>query len=377
MRKIIFMITSLILMAAIAEAALTLSVSWTLSADTIMPGSQTILTLTFTNAGTSEITNVFVEQIAGPSLSLLSDATQELGAIASASSQQTSIIVKANEDAKTINSFVLVNVEYYSGTTKYSKSISVPVQIKRYPILQIENVAYDKTPEAGQDIVLSFDIMNVGDGAAKYLKISLNQSSVFSVETSGGETVIQTLDSMGSQNVKFPIIIDPDASVGINNIPVILSYQDEARISNYSQTVNIGMTITGSADFVASFEPGDNFYYGTVGEAEITISNKGSGPAEFVTVKAISDHGSKDFYVGSLDVDDSETIDLSQNLAGVSEDYPIILEISYRDKFQNSYFETMVVQAVPNRAPADYTMLLVLLVLGAVVFWYYRKKKKK
>ncbi|MFH1506163.1 MAG: hypothetical protein ABIE94_04230 [archaeon] len=375
MKRFIIVLIAMVLLATTVEAALTLSVGWSLSADTLKPGSQAILTLTFTNAGTSEITNVFVEQKAGPSLKLLSDATQELGAIASASSQQTSIIIKADEDAKTANSFVTVDVEYYSGTTKYSKTISVPVQIKRYPILQIVNVSYDTTPEPGKNVLLSFDIKNVGDGTAKYLKISLNQSSVFSTMGSGGEIVIQSLESFDSQRVEFPIVINPDASVGINSVPVILSYQDEARINNYTQIVNIGLTITGDADFVASVDSGANFFYGTLGEAEITISNKGSGPAEFVTVKATSDYGSKEFYIGSLDVDDSETIDLLQNLAGVSGKYLITLEISYRDKFQNTYIVTKTVEAMPTNAPADYTFVIVVVVVAAISVWYYRKKK--
>jgi LPXTG-motif cell wall-anchored protein len=135
--------------------------------------------------------------------------------------------------------------------------------------------------------------------------------------------------------------------------------------------------VTGDADFVVSVDSGIGFYYGSVGEAEIIISNKGSGPAEFVTVKASSDYGSKEFYIGSLDVDDSETIDLLQNLRGVSDSYPITLEISYRDKFQNSYSVTKIVEAMPTNAPADYTLLIIIVIAGGIGFWYYRKRKKK
>lgn len=377
MRKIIAFLITVLLISTVVEAALTLSVSWTLSTETLKPNSEAILSLTFTNAGLTEITNVFVEFTPGPSMKIMSDSTQELGAIASTSLQQTSVILKAEEDSETLNSFVLVDIDYYSGTTKYSKTLSVPVEIRRYPILQIENVDYDKTPVPGESVLMSFDIRNVGDGSAKFLKISLGQNDVFSTKGSGGETLIQTLEPYKGQNIEFQIIIDPDASVGINSIPIMLSYQDEARISNYTQTINIGLTVTGDADFVVSVDSGTGFYYGGMGEAEITISNKGSGPAEFVTVKASSDYGSKEFYIGSLDVDDSESIELLQNLRGVSGSYPITLEISYRDKFQNSYSVTKTVEAMPTNAPTDYTIIIIVVVVAGIGFWYYRKRKKK
>ena len=287
------------------------------------------------------------------------------------------MIIKADNKAVTSNSFIILDVTYYSGTSSYSKSVYVPVEIRRYPILRIENVDYDKTTEPGKSVLMSFDITNVGDGSAKYLMISLGNSSLFSLEGSGGDMVIDNLGPDESQKVEFPIIIDPDADVGINSIPVMISYQDEARISNYSQTINIGLTVTGDAAFVASVSPGSNFYYGTVGEAAITISNSGSGPAEFVTVKAVSEYGSQEFYIGSLDVDDSDTIDLVQNLIGASGSYPITLEISYRDRFQNSYSVTKTVEAMPTNAPTNYTGIFLIAVIVIVAVWYYRKKRKK
>jgi hypothetical protein len=377
MKKTIILLTAILLIATVVEAAPSLSVSWTLSSQTLKPNSEAIMTLTFTNAGATEITNVFVKATPGQYLKIISNSSTELGALAVASTQQASINIKANSNAVTSNSFILLDVTYYSGTFSYSKSVYVPVEIRRYPILQIENVSYDKTTEPGKSVILSFDITNVGDGSAKYLKISLGNNSIFSVEGSGGESVIENLASHERQSVEFPIVINPDADVGINSFPVSISYQDEARISNYSQTINIGLTVTGDAAFVASVNPGSNFYYGTVGEAAITISNKGSGPAEFVTITASSEHGSQEFYIGSLDVDDSDTIDLMQNLVGVSSSYPITLEISYRDKFQNSYSVTKIVEAMPSAAPTNYTLIVILVFVIVVGIWYYRKKKKK
>ena len=377
MKKTIVLLITILLISSVAEAAPSLSVGWTLSSQALKPDSEAVMTLTFTNAGVTEITNVFVKATPGQYLRMISNSSIEVGALSAASTQQVSMIIKADSKAVTSNTFVILDVTYYSGTSSYSKSVYVPVEIRRYPILQIENVDYDKTTEPGKSVLMSFDITNVGDGSARYLKISLGNSSLFSLEGSGGDMVIDRLGPDESQEVEFPIIINPDADVGINSIPVMISYQDEARISNYSQTISIGLTVTGDAAFVASVSPGSNFYYGTVGEAAITISNSGSGPAEFVTVNAISEYGSQEFYIGSLDVDDSDTIDLVQNLIGASGSYPITLEISYRDRFQNSYSVTKTVEAMPTNAPTNYTGIFLIAVIVIVGIWYYRKKRKK
>jgi len=378
MKKLIALLFVFLLSVSLVEATPSLNIAWQLSAETLRPGSEITLSLTFTNSGLTEITNVFVSSTLGPHLRLISGVTAlELGAIYSTTSQQAALSFKVDENAISTSSFITLEVEYYSGTSSYTKTLSIPVTIRRLPILQIENVNYDVSVEPGKETTLSFDIVNNGDGPAKELKISLNQSDLFIVPSFSGKILIESLRASERKNVEFPLIIDPDASIGIESIVVNLMYYDETKSNNYSETNKIGLRITGEADFVVSVDSGVNFFYGNVGEAEITISNKGSGSAEFVTVKATSDYGSKEFYIGSLDSDDSETIDLPQDLRSVAGRYPITLEISYKDKFQNNYSVVKIVEAVPGNAPADYTIVIIIVAAGGIVFWYYRKRKKK
>ncbi len=378
MKKIIVLMLAVLLSVSLVEAAPSLTIAWQLSAETLRPGSEVALSLTFTNSGLTEITNVFVTSTLGPHLKLISGVTNlELGAIYSGSSQQAALSFKVDDNAVSTSSFITLKVEYYTGTSKYTKTLSIPVTIRRLPILQIDNVYYDADVEPGKETMLSFDIVNNGDGPAKELRISLNQTELFIVPSSSGEILIQNLDASGRKNIEFPLIFDPDASIGIESIVVNLMYYDETKSTSYSETNKIGLRVTGEADFVASVDSGANFFYGNVGEAEITISNRGSGSAEYVTIKATSDYGSKEFYIGSLDSDDSETIDLMQDLRAVSSKYPITLEISYKDKFQTSYSLVKTVEAMPRNAPADYSMLFIIIIVGGIGFWYYRKRKKK
>lgn len=378
MKKTVFLILALLIMAPLVEAAPSLSVGWQLSSDTLRPKSDATLTMTFTNTGLTEMTNVFVEATLGPYLKLTSgEPKQEIGALGATALQQAAISFKVDDDAISTTTFVTLEVKSYTSTSEFTKTISIPITIRRNPILQIENVEYLEEVAPGKTTTLSFDVVNAGDGPAKDLKISLNQTELFIVPTSGGETLIKTLGASERTTVEFPITINPDASIGINSVVVGLSYYDETNSDMFSETNKIGLSVTGEANFVISMDGGTGFYYGQIGEAEIEISNSGSGPAEFVTIVAESDYGSKEIYIGSLDADDSETIRVVQDLRSVSQKYPIKLKISYRDKFQNEYSVVKTVEAIPENAPADYTMVIILVALIGIAIWYYRRRKKK
>lgn len=376
MKKIIILIFLFLSVYLVEAAIVSLNVSWQLSNEILRPNSETIISLTLTNAGTTDITSIIVTPTPGPYLRVTSGSKLELGALKATTSQQGAISIKVREDATSTTSYVLIDVEYYDGTSSYKKSFYIPITIRREPILEISNVKYSDALEPGKTLELSFDITNSGDGPAKDLKIILGQSDLFTTTESSGEIIVKSLEPNNRENIRFNVTINPEASVGISSMPVELSYYDETKSNVYSETKSIGLTISGNADFVVTTKPGENFYYGSVGSIEISISNRGSAPAEYLTVKAQSNFGTEEFYIGSLDSDDSETIELVQDLRGVSEKYPISLEISYKDKFQNSYSVTKTVEAVPRNAPLDYTIVIVVLVLIGAGVWYYRKRKK-
>lgn len=376
MKKIFFILLIFLLSISLVEATISLSVSWQLSTETLRPGGDATISLTFTNAGTTALTNVIAKPTPGPYVEITSGSKIELGGISATTSQQSAISIKVDKDAPSTTSYIYLEVDYYTGTSDYEKNFYIPITIKRKPLLEIKNVKYSDSVEPGKTLELSFEILNSGDGPAKDLQIILNQSDLFTTISSSGETLIDSLDPSKYETIKFDITINPDASVGIDSIPVKLTYYDETKETSYSETKYIGISISGTIEFVTTFEPGENFFYGKIGEAEITISNSGTGSAEYVTVKASSDYGSKEFYIGSLDSDDSETIELVQDLRGVSGKYPITLEISYKDKFQNSFSVTEIVEAVPTNAPFDYTLIIIVVVVVVVGFWYYRRRKK-
>jgi len=130
-------------------------------------------------------------------------------------------------------------------------------------------------------------------------------------------------------------------------------------------------------EFITTIEDGENFYFGRTGTIEVSIANRGTANAEYLTVKAYSDFGSKEFYIGSLEPDDYEIIDVPQVLTGAPTKYPIYLDLMYKDEFNNEYTITKTVEAIPTNAPIDFTWIIVIVILCVIGFWYFKIKKKK
>ena len=361
----------------IAEAVnVSLTVSWTLSSSVVRPGGDLAIYLTATNPGL-DLNGVIITATPGPYLQLLSGNKIELGDMPATTSQQSSLSIRTDKNAEATVSYVYLEAKYYYSNTEYKKTFYIPVTIKKTPILEISNFNLDDTAEPGKTISISFDVSNKGDSIARDLNVKLNSTSLFTTLGSTGETIIGELAPSDSKRLSFLITINPEASIGIESIPVTLYYYDDTKSNNYTETKNIGLKISGSADFVIAASSYENFYYGRTGNVIISIANKGTASADYISLIAKSDFGSKEFYIGSLDSDDSETITLSQDLARVSGKYPVYLTLNYRDKFDNNYSFEKTIEVMPTNAPPDFNLFIIIGVILIVAYWLYRRRKKK
>ena len=376
MKKIMILISFLLLVGVVYAANISLTVSWTASSSSIRPGSSQIIYITATNPGL-DLNSVTITATPGPSLQMTSGYSIELGDMPATTSQQSSISVKADENAKSSVSYVYLEAKYYYGGSEYKKTFYIPVTIKKDPILEITNVKFDDTPEPGKTILLTFDLYNRGDSTARDINVKLSGDSLFTTPGSTGETVISDLSSSESRNLSFLITINPETDIGIESIPVTLSYYDDTKSNNYTETENIGLKVSGTADFVITVNSYSNFYYGNQGKVTIYIANRGTAPAEYISVEATSDFGSNEFYIGSLSPDDSETIELTQDLTRAPSKYPVYLTLNYRDKFDNSFSFIKSVEVVPENAPLNYTFIIIIAVVLIVGYWFYKRRKKK
>jgi hypothetical protein len=377
MKKIILFIV-LLLSITLAEAALaSLNVSWQLSSNLLRPSSTATASLTISNSGSVELTNVIIKASGGPYVKVISGNNIELGSMSTLISTQAYISIKIDDNAISTNSYIYLEVDYYyTDTSFYKKILYIPVTILREPILQIRNVNFSSSPEPGKTVHLTFDLKNEGSGNAKDIIVYIESNSNFIVPESSGEFFIEKLDGSESRSITIPIAVSPEVSIGTSSIPIKLTYYDETRSNNYTQSKEIGLKISGNVDFIVTVNSYENFYYGRTGIASIYIANRGLSSANFISVEASSDFGSKEFYIGNLDSDDSDTIELPQDLSKASGKYPIKLTLNYRDEFENVYSVEKFVEVTPANAPIDYNIIIIAAAVVVVVYWFLRKRKK-
>ncbi len=368
MRKMILIsMISMILLSACVLATISLDITWQKAVDFVRPGSDSTIDLMITNTGTTSFTSVLVTPSAGPDLTVTSGKIS-LGNLVATASQQASIAYKVNEDAISRTSYIYLDIDYYTGTSSYEKTFRIPITIRREPTLQITNIQKSDAVTPGNTLVLQFDIRNSGQGAAEDLLISLGQSDLYNIAGSSGEVVIDSIGPDEAISVSFEITIDPDADIGLESIPVELEYYDESRVNAHSETKYIGLTVTGDIEFILSVESAIG------GVADISIVNRGTGSAEYLNVIARSGGIVKEYYIGSLDSDDTETIQFPNPRPSGA--YDVEIELHYKDLFNNEYTETKTITVNPT-FHLDPTLIIVLIIIAAGSYWYYRKKIKK
>jgi LPXTG-motif cell wall-anchored protein len=225
---------------------------------------------------------------------------------------------------------------------------------------------------------MSFDLINSGSGAAKDIIISFEQTDDFTTPGTSGDTVISSLGGKAAEKVEIDIEIDPDASSGTSLVPVSLSYYDETGSTEYADDKSISIPISGEAEFVIGVEDLENMYYGMTGTVVVSIANKGNGVARYMTLYAKSDYGEQEIYVGDLDPDDYDTIEVTQKIVDGAGSYPLEITLEYKDIYNKEFTSSKTLTITPSSAPIRWTMIggavFVLLIAG---FWLYRKRKKK
>ena len=386
MKKIILFIV-LLLSVTLAEATISsINVTWQFSIATLRPSSMATISLSVSNSG-ADLTNVLINATTGPYIKILSGGEIELGGLASLSTSQSAISIKIDDNAPSTNSYVYLDVSYYTGTSSYEKTFYIPITIVREPTLQINNVNFSNDLEPGKTATLSFDLKNEGLGDAKDIIVSLPQTSNLIVPESSGEFFINSLASSESKTLTFPITVSPDASIGTTTIPVTLTYYDETRTNNYTDTKEIGALITGKYNFIVTVDSQDIVTTGTSGSITIKIANAGNEEADYLTVKAIPsnnfDISPTTIYIGNLKSDDYDSEKLSLKVGSVEPGfYPISLQINYKDSFGKSYSEIYSVNAkvyskaeysLANQTQTPLTTLFAIVVVIVVFFIAYRK----
>ncbi len=377
--------------AAAADGSLNLS--WTLLDNYLRPSDETTLILDVQNMTSWKIYNIDVSFVTKPDLTTtLSEFS--LYVLPDMNHHSTSLKITAADNAASGIYYIEITAKYHVENLNADEEelrVWVPLAVVSEPLLKVEGLEYDLSViEPGSDVTVSFDVKNYGDGIAKDLVVSLDQTSGF-FTADLNEKYVGEVPVNGSRNISFNLTINQGLDVGSYTIPIMLVYKDETRREVLSGMEYAGIKVYGNINLITTLNSQDSVASGTSGEMEIKIANAGTMEVEFLQLNILEtsvlvDIIPSNIYIGSLKSDDYDTERISFKVGEsvASGVYPISLQLDYKDPFGQEFTETKTVdlrvlsagELGDNVGLPVWQMVLVLAVAALIVYYVLRKRRK-
>jgi len=345
----------------------------------VSPGNDGYLEITINNIGV-DIANGLSLRLAGidsPLIPLTPSYVNNLGSLEGGSSETA--IFRFTVPPETSSGFYTAQflIAYCDSSICRDHVEYSLITVQSPTRLEIKSVTPDNL-EIGMNNEVGLLIKNTGDSALNNIFVSWESENEDILPfASDNEYYLPSLDGGVSTTIPFDIFVDKDIEAGVYPVMIDINYND-ASGTEVSLNTSVGLKIAGDIDFIISQDEADELFYGAPGIATFTLSNIGSASAEFLSVTAESPYGMDTVYVGSVDSDDEESVDIRQDLSGASRPYDITLTINYKDSFgeEQTLEETVRVGATASGGGLT-NMIIIVVVLFAVYWFWWRKRKKK
>jgi len=383
-KKIISIFLILLALPALVSASVSFSISGKTVPATAEPGLTINLIMTIANLGTTNAENV--ELVFSPNSYITpGQSSYSLQVIQAGSSVQVVIPLKISEIIPEGTNALFFSINYVESGSSGTKTIqnSATIVVTKRSLIEVSNVTYSENfIQPGDTVVMKVELQNLGKGNVKDMVVSLdNISSLFVPVGSDTDFYLGSLPPRSKGVASFSLVVNKDVNTLAYSIPVTLTYYDESNTLVVDQKF-VGIKISGKPDFVVSMEKETNMFSGGTGTMSITISNRGTSTAQFLTLKFDSNMyvTPSEYYVGNLNPDDSSTISLDLNLAGVpAGKHSLNMTMSYKDPYNKDFSETRVVQFDVTSRPIQIStnmQIIIGLVIVAIAYWKRNFLKK-
>lgn len=344
----------------------------------IGPGDSGNLIITIANGGTTYADNVEVTLKTNKYLTFGSTKFN-LQTIAAGNSKQTSVPIKISSSMSETFTTIFMDIKYNEGSTTGTKTLeaSTSITIQARSLVQVEDVRLNKDPiYPGDNFIVSLDVKNVGKGRLKDTVVTFSNSSLPFVPANGDlEEYIGNLAPGETVSVEFELIANKGTLTTAYQVPVRIDYYDESGTLT-SDEKSVGLRVSGRPDFVVTMENDDKLTSGKEGEITISIANRGTATASFLTLSFDSglEVVPKEYYVGNLEPDDYETVTLKVDATGLpAGQREMTILMDYKDPYNQPLSESALVEFDINNVPTSSmpttTQLVVVAVLLVIVYW--------
>ena len=250
--------------------------------------------------------------------------------------------------------------------------------------------------EPGQEVTVRLTLRNTADSDLKDVSVKFdfaNGSLPFVPVGSGGERVIKSLKAGEDEVVELRMLTSPTAAIDAYRFPVTIKFFDELG-KQFSSSDVIGIVVDAVPKYNLGVEQRSVFTKSDQGRVSLGLSNTGSADMKFVTVTLLDDPAytivsKKNVYVGSIESDDSETVDFDVYINEVPENkvIPLKVRLQYSDAYNKEYgLEETIPMLMYTQGEAErlglkegasgtifVVVIIILLVIG-LIWWRKRKK---
>ncbi len=258
--------------------------------------------------------------------------------------------------------------------------------------LTIDKVELEpKVAAPGQSINIILKVKNLASYALKDISLKLDLTNAllpFAPKDSSTEQKITSLDDGQSKEVVFTLNSLAEAESKIYKLPLKITYYDEfAR--EYSMSDLVGIELGEKPELSWSVEE-NSLVLGQPSDLTVKIVNQGLAGVKFLNVEIASNKqaeviGTTSFYLGNLDSDDFETVELKVLPKASKINLPLTLEYKSANNQEQMQEVNLAVKAYTLEEAkklglvksSSFWMWGVVIVILIGVMWFIRRMRKK
>jgi len=325
----------------------------------VEPGKNLVLSLTLSNSGNADATNVIVKLEVVEPFTLLESSKKEISSVKVGSSRIIDYQLFVDSSAVSALYEIPVRVKY-SADKEFIKKVQVRVQGQ--PKFEILDVSSD-TISPGDQAEIRIKLQNVGTGKAKRTSVTFSSASDYVKSVlSGGIAYLGDVNPGESKRPKFTIVASPDSEYGIYTGKINVTYDDESG-NELTENFDVGILISGKPElqvYKVEMDREDS-------DLTVEIVNIGNAEAKAIAAKLIIDGEVFDVdYVTSIKIDRRSTLKftLPKNMRGQ-------LELSYQGPDNKEYSQTEDVAWVSN---LEFPIWISVIIVLAIAYVVWKKK---
>ncbi|MFW5745978.1 MAG: COG1361 S-layer family protein [Nanoarchaeota archaeon] len=352
------------------------------------------------NVGNAPVSNftIQIEDQFPFSIDNTDDAVKEIGSIGKLQFEEQGIIVefRVRVDPNAIDGDNELRVAYsYTAEGRrrqLERTDTIRVRAADASLSIQEVTVQPDQVEPGKEGLVSVRVANLAKTNLRDISFKIDLSSdtlPIAPFGSATEKKIPLLLKGETATFTYRIVPYPSATAGVYKIPVTITFQDELNNEYVSNDV-LGLKVGKEPDISVVVEEHELYKRFSQGTLPIKIINKGIVDVKFLDVFVQAPEGillrsSEENYIGNLDSDDFETIDLQiVNQDTAQDQLQLPFKITYQDANNNEYeqsFDLIVPLrdqelVAPQQEGSNPVLYAVVAVVLIAAFIYWRKRKK-